>query len=391
MQSLFATVWLTLCAIAPFAQAVHSHHSHRKSSGYRSVVNSGAPFSSGSDAAPFPSGAPLNAPFPLGNGTVGGPTGTGTGSISTTITISIQSTIYVTSPEGGISPTSGGGAGGSAGPALPASGAPISASSGNPGIPGEGASSCASPVTLTITVDTTVTVTQVSSASESPIEPQAAAGLSSAATSQASIQSQAPIQSMAPAVLQSSVPIAAASSSVTNGLSSAAAVAYQAPSSTTNAVVEQTDGQVGYSAPTQISSSTPASSTPASIPIASATSVAPVSPSVAATTASSSLSSAHVSSNSLTPNGIKAGVAGYRSITGKSSWSQFTPHIGWYSDYWPNTPASGSVTGVPMVSPHSPASYAQRTVPYMKAVLIPMTHSLICLSPTALGRRSSRR
>ncbi len=355
MQSLSANVCLVLCAIAPFVEAVHHHHSHRRPSGYDSLTNSGSASSPGSDAAPFPSGTPSNAPFPLGNSTVGGPTGTGTGSISTTITISIQSTIYLTAPEGGPSSTPAGGAGGSGEEAPPASGAPLSASSSNSGIPVEGASSCASPVTVTITTDTTVTLTQLSRPSESPIRSQAQVESPSAATSQPPIQSPA----SARVIPQSSAPIAAASNSVENGSSSVAVVAYQAPSSTPKTVAGETGGQVGYSTPAQVASSPPASSTPASVPIAPATSAVPVSSSAAASTALRSLSSAPVSSNTLTPNGIKAGVAGYRSITGKSSWSQFTPHIGWYSDYWPNTPDSGSVTGVPMVSPHSATFYAR--------------------------------
>lgn len=379
MQSLSATVYLTLCAIAPFTQAVHSHHSHSRSSGYRSVINSGTPSTPGSNAAPFPIGAPSNGPFPLGNGTVGGPTGTGTGSISTTITISIQSTIYVTAPEGERSPTSAGGADGSAGATGPALGAPMSALSNIPGTLGEVVSSCVSPVTVTTTTDTTVTVIQVSSPSGNPIESQAPLGSLSAGTSQARSQSQATVQSSAPVAPQPSVPIATASS--------VAVVASQAPGSTTNTVVELTDRQVGYSVPSQIASSTPASSTLASIPIASATSSSLVSSSIATSTPSSAL----VSSNNLTPNGIKAGVAGYRSITAKSSWSQFSPHIGWYSDYWPNTPDSGSVTGVPMVSPYSPTSYAQGMILYVGIAPSPVRHSLTCLPAIALGRRSSRR
>lgn len=60
---------------------------------------------------------------------------------------------------------------------------------------------------------------------------------------------------------------------------------------------------------------------------------------------------APTNNNNLTANGIKAGVAGYRSITEKAAWSQLESHIGWYSDYWPDTPDSGSVTGIGMVSP----------------------------------------
>lgn len=345
MQILSAPVYMVLCAMASIAEAVHYHHSHRPS-GYGSGINSGG-------TAPFPSGAPSNAPFPAGNGTVGGLAGTRTRSIRTTITTIIQSTSYVTAPEGGDSQMSAGGAGASGGAAPPASGAPVSALSGIPGKPSERASSCASPETVTITKDTTVTVTQVSG----PSEPQASVESPSAKTSQAPIQSLASVKSLAPVVPQSSASIAAAGSSVGDGLSSVATVTYQPPSSTSKMVVEQTDGQVGYTAPSEVGSTIPASSTATSVSRASGTSAAPTPFSVAAGTASSSPSAAPVSSKSLTPNGIKAGVAGYRSITGKSSWSKFSPHIGWYSDYWPNTPDSGSVTGVPMVST-SPTIYA---------------------------------
>ncbi len=338
MQILSATVCMLLCAMASFAEAVHYHHPHRPG-GYGSGINSGG-------TAPFSSGAPSNAPYPVGNGTVGGLAGTGTRSIRTTITTIIQSTSYVTAPEGGGPQTSAGGAGASGGAAPPASGAQASLS-GVTGDTGRGASSCASPVTVTITTDTTVTVTQVSSPSESQ------ASVESPSTT----ISQAPIQSLAPVVPQSSVSIAAAGSSVGDGLSRVTAVTFQPPSSTSNVVVEKTDGQVGSTAPSEVGSAIPASSTATSVSIASATPVAPTSSSVAASTASSSPSTAPVGSKNLIPNGIKAGVAGYRSITGKSSWSKFSPHIGWYSDYWPNTPDSGSVTGVPMVST-SPTIYA---------------------------------
>ena len=61
----------------------------------------------------------------------------------------------------------------------------------------------------------------------------------------------------------------------------------------------------------------------------------------------------------LIPNGIKAGIAGFPGITARKDWDLFTPYIGWYTDYWPNTTDSEGVKGIPMVrlsliSPHSP-------------------------------------
>ena len=57
------------------------------------------------------------------------------------------------------------------------------------------------------------------------------------------------------------------------------------------------------------------------------------------TASDTSSSSGASSSSGITPNGIKAGLAGFPKIqtTNKAALDQFAPHISWYSDYWPNT------------------------------------------------------
>lgn len=68
------------------------------------------------------------------------------------------------------------------------------------------------------------------------------------------------------------------------------------------------------------------------------------------------------SSSNITPNGIKAGVAGFPGIqiTNKAALGQYAPYISWYSDYWPNTTdfTSGgkTVKGIGMVSPRFSAA-----------------------------------
>lgn len=63
---------------------------------------------------------------------------------------------------------------------------------------------------------------------------------------------------------------------------------------------------------------------------------------------SSSAPSTGAKSN-ITPGGKKAGISGYGNIAMMADWSQFTPHISWYSDYTPNPPDSGDVKGIGMV------------------------------------------
>ena len=75
--------------------------------------------------------------------------------------------------------------------------------------------------------------------------------------------------------------------------------------------------------------------------------------------ASSSSASSTGAKSNITPGGKKAGISGYGNIAMMADWSQFTPHISWYSDYTPNPPDSGDVKGIGMVwsspfAPHSP-------------------------------------
>jgi len=76
-------------------------------------------------------------------------------------------------------------------------------------------------------------------------------------------------------------------------------------------------------------------------------------PSAVASAASSAapVAAASGTTASLSPGGKKAGISGFKNIADQADWSKFTPHISWYSDYWPNTPDSGSVKGIGMVSP----------------------------------------
>ena len=121
---------------------------------------------------------------------------------------------------------------------------------------------------------------------------------------------------------------------------------HQATSSKASAA-KQTNGPSEFYVPTK----TGTLITAPNVPAQELANTASVATSITASSASTSPSGDLTKSNGLTPNGIKAGVAGYVSITENSSWSQFRPHIGWYSDYWPNTIDSGSVKGIPMVSP----------------------------------------
>ena len=304
MLSLPIPMSLMLCALAPSVTAAYHHHSHYKPSEYQSSLpfSSGSPFASGSNSPPIPSGAASRAPYPAGNGTIYGLTATGTGTISTTFTTTIKSTIYMTAPGEGESP----------------------ASTGDVGIlgPDSGPSSCLAPTTVTVSQISTITVT--------------------ASSSQSLVETPVPLESQLPGQASISTPGASVVP-----VSSSVDAEDQAPSGTST--VEQVDKLVRSHASTQSaildtisskSASTSATSTKVNIPSSSST---------VSNANSASSSSTAQSSTSLTPNGIKAGVAGYQSITDKSAWSQFTPHIGWYSDYWPNTPDSGSVSGIGMV------------------------------------------
>ena len=88
-------------------------------------------------------------------------------------------------------------------------------------------------------------------------------------------------------------------------------------------------------------------------------------------------SSGAASSSSLTPNGKKAGVAGFPQIqiTNKAALGQYAPYISWYSDYWPNTTdfTSGGTTvkGIGMVSSQSP------TCPFF-SIASPFSAFILC-------------
>lgn len=169
----------------------------------------GGPFgSSTGQSSSSPPKQTLSAPYPAGNATAGGATGTPSDkvTIQSTITITIQSTIQSTisltsqplssyvSSTGGESPASTGAAAGSGGASPSASG---SGRSGAPEIPsgsGQTGSVCG-PATTTITKANTITVTVKANLSQAPIQ------------SPAPIQSQAPIHSPAPSpVGNSSIP-----------------------------------------------------------------------------------------------------------------------------------------------------------------------------------------
>ncbi|KAF2768382.1 hypothetical protein EJ03DRAFT_244179, partial [Teratosphaeria nubilosa] len=51
----------------------------------------------------------------------------------------------------------------------------------------------------------------------------------------------------------------------------------------------------------------------------------------------------------LTPNGKKAGLSGFVGCQEESAFTQLAPHIGWYSDYTPNTPDAHGVKGIGML------------------------------------------
>ena len=207
--------------------------------------------------------------------------------------------------------------------------------------PGEEAPLCEVPTTVTITGDRTVTILVTVVPSQVSLQSQSAASDQISTESSASIQSQF---SVAPIASETAVPT---------------------PSGNTI----QADEKIGqFTSPANVAYS--------SIPNPVAKVPAPSS--FSASESSIGPASTSTSSNSLTPNGVKAGVAGYQSITKKSSWNQFAPHIGWYSDYWPNTPDSGAVRGIGMVSLRP--KYTGRHIS-----LIMLIRSFL-----ALGRRTPR-
>ena len=302
-------------------RATHRLQSHRRPSGYRSSIFSLTESSLASDSGKLASAHP-SAPYPSGNGTVLGHTGIGAVSTSTTITMTVQSTVYIASFWENVSTSSANGAGGLDRPARSSSTVPDFESSAILGGTGEEASACGALATVTVTQGTTVTITIAESPSQnSPIS-------QFTSLSQVSVQHQASVHSQAQDTPKSQDAIDVSSSKTSLGpAASDAEVPERLATSPASLTGHATSQHVELT-------TVPSSST-----------------SIASGTASASLASTASSPNTLTPNGIKAGVAGYRSITEKSSWSQFTSQIGWYSDYWPDTPDSGTVSGIGMVSP----------------------------------------
>jgi len=284
-----------------------------------------------SDSGKLASAHP-SAPYPSGNGTVLGHTGIGAVSMSTTITVTAQSTAYIASFGEDVSTSSANGTGGLDRPARSSSTVPDFGSSAILGGPGEEASACGALATVTVTQGTTVTITIAESPSQnSPIS-------QFTSLSQVSVQHQASVHSQPQDTPKSQDAIDVSSSKTSLGpAASDAEVPERLAASPASLTGRATSQHVELT-------TVPSSST-------SAIFVAPASSTIASGTASASLASTASSPNTLTPNGIKAGVAGYRSIAEKSSWNQFTSQIGWYSDYWPDTPDSGTVSGIGMVSP----------------------------------------
>lgn len=408
MQSLSTNLFLVLCTIATLTDAQHHHHAHRKSSGLPSGVpgtlgrpiafpfatgSSGFPFASASGATPIPpNAAPATAPYSIGNGTVGAGAGTGTGGPTGTTTlystrfITVEetpvSTALASLPIGGESPIS------TSGPVEGASGAapfeaPVSEHSGSPASPsavlgGLGESICPISITVTITQDTTVTVTaptspsQAALKSETPVESQPiippAAGSNTAAraptgtihltstsvnyiTPGQAATSQIPVQVMSDGLVMKPT----ATSAPVEAATAAAEASSPASSVAVTAEYSQNHQQTASSAPLIASNidTSPAApvqeATQAATVLSSATAAAYTNTAAASVAPVASSGSTSTSSSSLTPNGIKAGIAGFRTITDKPDWDKFTPFIGWYSDYFPDTPGSGKVSGIPMV------------------------------------------
>ena len=106
---------------------------------------------------------------------------------------------------------------------------------------------------------------------------------------------------------------------------------------------------IGEGSSSAVSSTIMASSSGSSTAAAAeASSATPSSTQSSAAPSSSAPSTAGAKSN-ITPGGKKAGISGYGNIAMMADWSQFTPHISWYSDYTPNPPDSGDVKGIGMV------------------------------------------
>lgn len=60
-------------------------------------------------------------------------------------------------------------------------------------------------------------------------------------------------------------------------------------------------------------------------------------------------SSSSISESNLTPNGKKAGLAGYIGVQNKQAFKDLSPYISWYSDYTATTPSTSGVQGIGML------------------------------------------
>lgn len=179
-----------------------------------------------------------------------------------------------------------------------------------------GGETCPAPVTVTVTGSNTVTVTVPAPTSQPRVESQAPEQVPSSAEILPPVQSQRQSGSQPSTISKPYYP---------------------------NPVSSAPIGGSGTVGPLPTASSTPSSSAPPY----SARDVA--SSSVAASPVEASSTPWKTRDSSLTPNGVKAGIAAYPGATSKAAWTQFEPYIGWYSDYTPTTPDCGKVKGIPMV------------------------------------------
>ena len=121
---------------------------------------------------------------------------------------------------------------------------------------------------------------------------------------------------------------------------------------------------------------------PISIPSSSGSTTAAAAEATSDTTSPTQSSAAPSSStpstgakSNITPGGKKAGISGYGNIAMMADWSQFTPHISWYSDYTPNPPDSGDVKGIGMVRSSPFLIPFPLTLPLSAFILIPLHSS----------------
>ena len=409
MQSLIAILFSILSTIAAPAEAEHHHHTHRR---LPSIPDSSGslppfPFVFGLHKSLFPSssGTPqiaqnspsVTASYPIvhnrttefGTG-IGRSASIGTTTLYSTRVITVEDTslslalgnrpsiqkypIHTETAEKSddIGSTSQSNSTSTFAPFKAIStpfGDPASLSQALSGFAG---SNCPVPTTVTVTQDTTVTITSMGSdsaptGSDAPDKSQQSlsdtADINMATDSPSGTQflgklsfNQGPVVTSLISVQQLSddraenptssiVPFgieATAANYFSTPASSVAAHAYQTPLPT-QAPSPNTDSSLVISAEGRTTAIFPL------VSIASHTMTVAASATVSVTQVPP-ISSTSRSSSSLSPNGIKAGVAGYRSITGMADWDKITPYIGWYSDYFPDTPDSGKVAGIPMVS-----------------------------------------